>query len=96
MFSLIVLLILVWLPCAWLTGTVADAKGLKRDWSITGLLFGPIALIAVVGMPDRKMIRVLRALAEHQGAEIGDAEKEQPRQDSDETDLYPRLGGWRL
>lgn len=54
---------------AFLTSCVADSKGHDRsDWFFGGLLLGPLALLASVGLPDLKLRRYLRLLAEHQGA----------------------------
>ena len=47
--------------CSFFCGTVAEAKSLSVGfWSLVGLLFGPIALIAVAGMPHRREIESVR------------------------------------
>ena len=53
---------------AGLSKTVAAQKARNSNrWLLAGLLFGPLGLIAAVGMPDRHQIVYLRYLAEHQG-----------------------------
>lgn len=55
--------------CAYLTQQVAEAKGYNPiDWAVKGFLFGPLGLLAAVGLPDVKSRKYLRLLAEHQGA----------------------------
>lgn len=57
------------LACAFFTFALADSKGHDgTPWSVGGLLFGPLALLAAVGLPDLKSRKYLRLLAEHQGA----------------------------
>ena len=65
----ILLLILLAVVCASFSSNVAHSKGhVAAPWFLCGLLFGPLALIAAVGLPDLKLRRYLRLLAEHQGA----------------------------
>ena len=53
---------------AGLSKTVAAQKARNSNrWLLAGLLFGPLGLIAAVGMPDRHQIVYLRYLAEQQG-----------------------------
>jgi hypothetical protein len=48
---------------------MADVKGYQAPvWFFSGLLFGPLGLLSSIGMPDLKLRRYLRLLAEHQGA----------------------------
>ena len=48
--------------------TVAAQKARSsRRWLMAGLLFGPLGLLAVAGLPDRHQIVYLRYLAEAQG-----------------------------
>jgi len=57
------------IACAFFAYAVADSKGHDgTPWSVGGLLFGPLALLAAVGLPDLKSRKYLRLLAEHQGA----------------------------
>ena len=37
------------------TGYVAVEKGYSPSWFVAGLFFGPVALIAAAGLPDRRM-----------------------------------------
>lgn len=58
------LAVLIGLVSAFLTSQVADSKGWEgTGWFFAGLLFGPIALIAVVGLPDKKLRQYVQALA---------------------------------
>ena len=51
-----------------LSKTVAAQKARNSNrWAVAGFLFGPLGLIAAVGMPDRHQIVYLRYLAEQQG-----------------------------
>jgi hypothetical protein len=57
------------LACAFFTRSLAESKGHNSDvWVMAGLFFGPLALLAAVGLPDLKTRKYLRLLAEHQGA----------------------------
>jgi hypothetical protein len=50
------------------TATIAGDKGYGGGkWVLAGLLFGPIALLAAVGLPDLKQRKYLRLLCEHYG-----------------------------
>ena len=43
-----------WLPLGFFSNTVANSKGYNGiSWFFGGVLFGPIALISIVGMPDK-------------------------------------------
>ena len=65
----ILLLLLVGVACAAYSGQVAASKGHDAGpWALGGLLLGPLALLASLGLPDLKLRRYLRLLAEHQGA----------------------------
>ena len=64
----ILVLLLAALVCGGLASSVASAKGLNAGvWAATGLLFGPLGLIAAAGMPDLKQRRYLRHIAEASG-----------------------------
>lgn len=57
-------LLFVWIPCAIIAEKIANAKGLDAGgWGLAAFLFGPIGLIGVVGMPDRKLNSYMRAIA---------------------------------
>ena len=48
--------LLIWIPCEIYSGVVAEEKGHGGiAWFWGGLIFGPMALISVVGLPDRKI-----------------------------------------
>ena len=55
----------IWLPIGFFTTTVANSKDYNGlTWFLGGFLFGPIALISIVGMPDKKSKTYLRVIAE--------------------------------
>ena len=63
-----VVVLVVHLISAGLSKTVAAQKARNSNrWAVAGFLFGPLGLIAAVGMPDRHQIVYLRYLAEQQG-----------------------------
>ena len=63
-----VVVLVVHLISAGLSKTVAAQKARNSNrWLLAGFLFGPLGLIAAVGMPDRHQIVYLRYLAEQQG-----------------------------
>ena len=51
------------LVCGGLTQQVANSKGWDDGWFFGGLLFGPIALLAACGLPDKKLRSYVKALA---------------------------------
>ena len=60
-----VVVLVVHLISAGLSKTVAAQKARNSNrWLLAGFLFGPLGLIAAVGMPDRHQIVYLRYLAE--------------------------------
>jgi hypothetical protein len=68
-----------------LASHVAASKGCDgASWFVLGLFFGPLALLALAGMPDRKLHRYLRAIAEKQGVDIAPFEAE-----PDKSDMKP-------
>ena len=47
-----------------IASNVAEAKGLDgSSWAIVAFFFGPIGLIGVAGMPDRRLRSYMRAIA---------------------------------
>ena len=59
----------VWIPCGIYAGVTADDKGHGAvSWFFGGLIFGPIALIAVAGLGDRKLRHYQKELAIKQEA----------------------------
>ena len=62
-----VLLVAVVFGC--FTNAVAESKGhYGTAWFFGGLVFGPIALLASLGLPDLRLRGYIRRIAEHQGA----------------------------
>lgn len=47
------------------------------SWFLLGLLFGPFALLAACGLPDRRTHRYLRAIGENMGADLSAVELNQ-------------------
>jgi hypothetical protein len=68
--TLIMLIILLNVPSAVLARSVASAKARDSScWAILGFVFGPLALIAIAGMPDQRVSRLLVLIAEKQGVQ---------------------------
>jgi len=66
--SLWIVLIISCGVCAWLSAHVAEAKGCDSGgWGTAGFFLGPLALLALAAMPDRRLHRYLRAIAENAG-----------------------------
>lgn len=62
-FSLLVLIV-IWIASAMVASNVAEAKGLDgSSWALVAFFFGPIGLIGVAGMPDRRLRSYMRAVA---------------------------------
>ena len=58
------LLFILWVPCGIYAGVIAASKDHNwLPWILGGFLFGPVALIATAGLPDRKLARYLRLLS---------------------------------
>ena len=71
--KLLIIFILVFVPCGFLSSTIAAMKDYDRvNWFFAGLFFGPLGLIAVTGLPDQKLRRYIRLLAKAQGVESDD------------------------
>ena len=69
----LIALLFLWIPCAIFCGTIAEDKGHGGiAWFWGGLLFGPIALLAVAALGDRKLRRYIRLMAESQGVNLTD------------------------
>ena len=57
-------LLVTWISCAVVAGSIAEAKGLDgTSWGIVGFFLGPIGLLGAVGMPDRRLRSYLRSIA---------------------------------
>ena len=89
----LIALLFLWIPCAIFCGTISEDKGHNGiAWFWGGLLFGPIGLLAVAALGDRKLRRYIRLMAENQGMPkeaFGPAT--QTPETSEPTDLYPKL-----
>ena len=58
------LIFLMWIPCGIYAGVIAASKNHNWfPWSLGGFLFGPVALIATSGLPDRKLHRYVRLIS---------------------------------
>ena len=67
--EIFLVLVFVWFSAGFYSGQVAHQKGYsKTNWAIGGFLFGYIALIAVAGLPDRKLRKYIRLIGEKQNA----------------------------
>jgi len=65
----LVLFLCFWLPAAVYTQLVVTSKGYSPGGRFFGaLFFGPLALLAAVGLSDKKQRSYLRLLAFQQGA----------------------------
>ena len=65
----ILLIVVLAVLFACYTSAVAESKGHATSaWFCGGLFFGPLALLAAVGLPDLKLRKYLRLLAEQHGA----------------------------
>ena len=74
--------LIIWFASACFCGVLAEQKGYSVfNWCLAGFLFGFFALIAIAGLPDRKLRKYLRLIAEKQKAiepeiESDDAQKQ--------------------
>ena len=58
------LVFLMWIPCGVYAGVIAASKNHNWfPWSLGGFVFGPVALIATAGLPDRKLHRYVRLIS---------------------------------
>ena len=58
------LVFLMWIPCGIYAGVIAASKNHNWfTWSLGGFVFGPVALIATAGLPDRKLHRYVRLIS---------------------------------
>jgi hypothetical protein len=77
--------------CAGFTGVVAESKGHNQaSWLLGGLFFGPLALLASLGLADLKTRKYLRLLAEHQGAVVPKASSVPPDQGEEDANAQRR------
>ena len=62
--SLFALVVMLWIPCGIYAGVIASSKDHNWfPWIVGGVLFGPVALIATAGLPDRKLTRYIRLIS---------------------------------
>ena len=62
-------LIIGWIASAFFCASVANEKGYSGTaWGFAGFLFGFFALIAVAGLPDKKLRKYIRQIGEKQKA----------------------------
>jgi len=65
---------LLWIPCAIFCGTISADKGHNGiAWFCGGLFLGPLGLVAVAALSDRKLRRYIRLMAENQGVDLSEA-----------------------
>ena len=77
MIYLFLAFLFIWLTCGFFTASVAGDKNHNLfALFIAGLLFGPIGLIAAVGLSDRTQRRYVRLIAERQGVRFDRCEDE--------------------
>ena len=56
-------ILMLWIPCGIYAGVIASSKDHNWfPWIVGGVLFGPVALIATAGLPDRKLTRYIRLI----------------------------------
>lgn len=68
---MIFFLVVLWIVCGLVAMSVANAKDCNGIfWLLGGFLFGPIGVIGAAGLPDRKLRRTMRLIAEAQGVDI--------------------------
>ena len=70
MVAFLLTLLFIWIPCAIFCGTIAQDKGHGGIWFGVGLFFGPLGLLAVAALSDRKQRRYIRLMAEKQGVKL--------------------------
>lgn len=62
--TIIIIVVIYSVVSAVFSSKIASSKGWDgNDWAACGLLFGPIALLAACGLPDKKLRNYVRALA---------------------------------
>ena len=85
--SLFGLVLMLWIPCGIYAGVIASSKDHNWfPWIVGGLLFGPVALTATAGLPDRKLTRYIRLNSEenHESSEeVGSATRAKSLKPSD-------------
>ena len=68
--KLLVMVVVAHVASAFFSKTIAGQKARSsKNWFWAGLIFGPLGLIAAVGLADRPQIGYVRHVAEAQGYE---------------------------
>ncbi len=53
--------VIIWITCGIFCGVLAKAKGYETgQWALLGLIFGPLALLAMVGMPVKTIEKMVQ------------------------------------
>ena len=66
---MILLIVILLIASGYYCSVVAGEKGYNRtNWFLGGLLFGFLALLAAVGLPNKKLDRYIRRIGLKQGA----------------------------
>ncbi len=80
-----------WIASAFFCSSVASEKGYSGTaWGFAGFLFGFFALIAVAGLPDKKLRKYIRQIGEKQKA-IG---KESEGAESESAEWVEKSSDW--
>lgn len=88
----IFILIVAWVVTALLCAVVATDKHHSGiAWGFVGLLFGPIALIATVGLADRRQHQLLRKIADALSGEISTVSSISQNESSQAIDKKPEI-----
>ena len=85
--TLLGLVFILWIPCGIYAGVIAASKNHNwLPWIVGGLVFGPVALIATAGLPDRKLTKFVRLLSvdkNESSEEIGSVTRQKGLKPSD-------------
>ena len=85
--TLLGLVFILWIPCGIYAGVIAASKDHNwLPWIVGGLVFGPVALIATAGLPDRKLTKFVRLLSvdkNESSEEIGSVTRQKGLKPSD-------------
>ena len=88
MFMLRTLIIILLIASGYYSSVVAGEKGYSRtNWFLGGLFFGGIALLAAVGLPNKKLDRYIRRMGLKQGAFTENEFNEISRNEENENNI---------
>ena len=63
------ILLILWIACGFYCLVIAKSKGHNGTaWLLGGFFFGFIALIAIAGLPDRKLRKYIKQIGDKQNA----------------------------